>query len=74
MHAGDQVVIDVFLLEVGSVGLSLRGRFLAHLVREAVSGADSPGEQEVAGLVPSELLRKAKARKKDPEEVLAGLK
>jgi hypothetical protein len=73
MHADDQDVIDDFLLEVASRGLSLKGQFLAHLVREAVTGVDSPGEQEVAGLVPSELLRMAKAWKKDPEGVMKGL-
>ena len=73
MHAADQDCIDDFLLEVASRGLSLRGQFLAHLVKEAVSGAGSPGEQEVGGLIPSELLRMAKEWKKDPETVLAGL-
>ena len=66
-------MIDDLLLAVASRGLSLKGQFLAHLVREAVTGADSPGEQEVGGLIPSELLRMAKAWRKDPEEVLAGL-
>ncbi|RFC45030.1 MAG: hypothetical protein DVB23_002091 [Verrucomicrobia bacterium] len=74
MHADDHDCIDDFLLEVASRGLSLRGQFLAHLVKEAVSGADSPGEQEVGGLIPSELLRIAKAWKKGPEKVLAGLR
>lgn len=73
MHPVDQDLVDDFLLEVAGRGLSLRGQFLAHLVKEAVSGADSPGEQEVGGLVPGELLRMAKAWKKDPERVIAGL-
>jgi hypothetical protein len=73
MHQTDQDLIDDFLLEVASRGLSLKGLFLAHLVQEAVSGADSPGEQEVAGLVPGELLRMAKAWRKDPNGVMKGL-
>jgi hypothetical protein len=73
MHPEDQDVIDDFLLEVASRGLSLKGQFLAHLVREAVSGTDSLGEQEVGGLVPGELLRMAKAWKRDPEGVMKGL-
>jgi hypothetical protein len=73
MHPEDQDMIDDFLLAVASRGLSLRGQFLAHLVREAVSGNPSPTEQEVADLVPGELLRLAKAWRKDPERVMKGL-
>jgi hypothetical protein len=42
-------------------------------IREAVSGPGSPGEQEVAGLVPGELLRMAKAWRKDPEGGMKGV-
>jgi hypothetical protein len=74
MHAEDQDVIDDFLLEVASRGLSLKGQFLAHLVQRALDGSKEPGEQELTRLVPGELLQLAKAWKKDPETVLAGLR
>jgi hypothetical protein len=73
MHPDDQDVIDDFLLEVATRGLSLRGQFLAHVVQRAVYEAQQPSEQEVTELVPGELLKMAKAWRRDPERVLAGL-
>jgi hypothetical protein len=73
MHPDDQDVIDDFLLEVASRGLSLRGQFLSHVVERAVSGTADPTEQTVTGMVPGELLRMARAWRRDPEGVRAGL-
>jgi hypothetical protein len=73
MHPDDQDVIDDFLLEVATRGLSLRGQFLAHVVRRAVSGTEQPTEQGVTEMVPAELLKMAKAWRRDPERVLKGL-
>lgn len=42
MLPDDQDIIDDFLLDVASRGLSLRGQFLAHLVERAVKGAAHP--------------------------------
>jgi hypothetical protein len=73
MHPDDQDVIDDFLLEVASRGLSLRGQFLTHVVERAVSGTSDPIEQSVTGMVPAELLKMARAWRRDPEGVMAGL-
>ena len=73
MHAEDQEVIDDFLLEVATRGLSLRGQFLAHVVQRAVSGTADPNEQAVTEMVPGELLKMARAWRRDPEAVMAGL-
>jgi hypothetical protein len=73
MHPDDQDVIDDFLLEVASRGLSLRGQFLSHVVERAVSGTSDPTEQSVTGMVPAELLKMARAWRRNPEGVMAGL-
>lgn len=73
MHPDDQDVIDDFLLEVATRGLSLRGQFLAHVVQRAVSGTGDPNEQTVTEMVPGELLKMARAWRRDPEGVMAGL-
>lgn len=73
MHPDDQDVIDDFLLEVASRGLSLRGQFLAHVVQRAVSGTADPNEQAVTEMVPGELLKMARAWRRDPERVMVGL-
>jgi hypothetical protein len=74
MHPDDQDVIDDFLLEVATRGVSLRGQFLSHVVERAVSGTTDPTEQSVTGMVSAELLKMAKSWRRDPEEVLAGLR
>jgi len=66
-------MIDDFLLKVASRGLSLRSQFLAHVVKRAVSGTSDPTEQAVTGMVPAELLKMARAWRKDPEGVMKGL-
>ena len=73
MHPDDQDVIDDFLLEVATRTLSLRGQFLAHVVQRAVSGTGDPNEQAVAEMVPGELLKMARAWRRDPDGVMAGL-
>jgi hypothetical protein len=73
MIPDDQDAIDDFLLEVASRGMSLKGQFLSHVVQRAVSGIMDPTEQAVTGMVPGELLRMAKAWRRDPEGVMAGL-
>jgi len=73
MHPEDQDVIDDFLLEIVSRGLSLKGQFISHVVRRAVEGTSQPTEQGVTELVPGELLKMAKAWRRDPERVMAGL-
>ena len=73
MHAEDQDVIDDFLLEIARRGLTLRGQFLHHLIREALSGTTAPTEQEIAHLLPQELLRMAKEWKRKPAAVIAAL-
>jgi hypothetical protein len=42
MHPDDPDVIDDFLLEVTSRGLSLRGQFLAHVVQRTAAGTSEP--------------------------------
>ena len=73
MHPDDQDAIDDFLLEVASRGLSLKGQFLSHVVERAVSGTTDPTEQSVTGMVPGELLRMAKAWRRDPAGVMVGV-
>jgi hypothetical protein len=73
MHPDDQDVIDDFLLEVASRGLSLRGQFLSHVVERAVSGTSDPTEQSVTAMVPAELLKMARAWRRDPDSVLKTL-
>jgi len=73
MHPADQDVIDDFLLAVSTRGLSLRGQFLSHVVRRAVEGTGQPTGQVVTEMVPGELLKMARAWRKDPQGVLAGL-
>jgi len=60
MHADDQDVIDDFLLEAARFGVSLKGQLLMRLIREAMGGGTHPNEQEVADLLPAELLKMAK--------------
>lgn len=36
MHPDDQDVIDDFLLEIATRGLTLKGQFLSHLIRHLV--------------------------------------
>ncbi len=67
MHPDDQDVIDDFLLEVASRGLSLKGQFLSRVVQRAVSGTTDPTEQSVTGMVPGELLKMARNWRRDPE-------
>jgi hypothetical protein len=43
------------------------------LIRQSISGADLPNEQEVQALVPQELLKMAKEWKRNPEKVLTRL-
>jgi len=71
MHPDDQDVIDDFLLDLSQRGLSLRGQFLSRVIRRAIDGCEDPTEQEVAGLVPGELLRMAREWRRNPNEVLA---
>jgi hypothetical protein len=73
MHPDDQDVIDDFLLEVATRGLSLRGQFLSHVVQRAVSGTGDPNEQAVTEMVPGELLKMARAWRRDPEAVLSAI-
>lgn len=73
MHPDDQDVIDDFLLEIATRGLTLRGQFLSHLIRQAIHGSEDPTEQEVEGLVPQELLKMAKDWRREPDAVLQGL-
>ncbi len=74
MHSDDQDVIDDFLLEIANRGLTLKGQFLSHLIRQAIAGCQDPTEQQAEGLVPQELLRLAKEWQKAPEKVLSGLR
>ena len=73
MHPDDQDVIDDFLLEVATRGLSLRGQFLSHVVQRAVSGTGDPNEQTVTEMVPGELLKMARAWRRDPDGVMKSL-
>ena len=60
MHPDDQDVIDDFLLEAARSGLTLRGQLLLRLIQQAIAGSANPSEQQVAELVPSEVLKMAK--------------
>jgi hypothetical protein len=73
MHADDQDIIDDFLLEIAKRGLTLKGQLLSHLIREALTGISVPTEQEIANLLPQELLKMAKEWRKKPEKVIAAL-
>lgn len=73
MHPEDQDMIDDFLLDLSQRGLSLRGQFLSHLIRQAIEGCDDPTEQEISGLLPQKLLKLARLWRRAPEEALAGL-
>ena len=73
MHAGDQDVIDDFLLEISSRRLNLRGRLLSRLIHRAIYGCSQPNEQEVEQLVAQELLKMAREWRKKPEQVMARL-
>jgi len=73
MHPDDQNVIDNFLLEIAKRGLTLKGQLLSHLIREALTGTSEPTEQEIANLLPLELLKMAKEWRKKPEKVIAAL-
>lgn len=73
MHHDDQDVIDDFLLEIAKRGLTLKGQLLSRLIREALTGTTTPTEQEIANLLPQELLKMAKEWKRSPEKVLKRL-
>lgn len=73
MHQGDQDIIDDFLLELSKRGLSLRGQFLSHLIRQAIAGSPDPTEQETLQIIPANLLRLAYKWAKDPSRVIDGL-
>jgi hypothetical protein len=73
MHQEDQDTIDDFLLEIATLGLTLKGRFLSHLIRQTIHGVTQPTEQEVERLVPQQLLDLARKWRKQPEEVIAQL-
>lgn len=60
MHPEDQEVIDDFLLDVARSGITLRSQLLMRLIQQAIAGSTRPNEQEVATLVPAELLKTAK--------------
>ena len=68
-----QDVIDDFLLQIASRGLSLKGQFLEKLVALRVARCQIPNQQEVTELLPDELLRLAKAWRKAPEKVIGSL-
>jgi len=73
MHPDDQDVIDDFLLETTKRGLTLKGQIMSHLIRGAISGTNAPTEQEIANLLPQELLKMAKEWKRKPAAVIAAL-
>ncbi len=73
MHQRHQDLIDDFLHAIATNGIGLRGQFLSRLIRQAISGGDLPNEQEVASLVPQELLKMAKEWKRSAEKVLTRL-
>jgi hypothetical protein len=74
MHQRHQDLIDDFLHAIATNGIGLRGQFLSRLIRQAISGGDLPNEQEVASLVPQELLKMAKEWKRHPEKALSCLR
>jgi hypothetical protein len=73
MHPDNQDVIDDFLLEIAKRWLTLKGQILSHLIREALTGTTTPTEQEIANLLPQELLKMAKEWRKNLEKVIAAL-
>ncbi len=73
MHQRHQDLIDDFLHAIATNSIGLRGQLLSRLIRQAISGGDLPNEQEVASLVPQELLKMAKEWKRSPEKVLKRL-
>jgi hypothetical protein len=70
MHPDDQDVIDDFLLEIATRGLSLRGVFLERLIHRAIDGSNEPTCQGTADLVPQELLKLAREWRKNPADVI----
>ena len=73
IHQRHQDLSDDFLHAIATNGIGLRGQFLSRLIRQAISGGDLPTEQEVASLVPQELLKMAKEWKRNPEKVITRL-
>ncbi len=73
MHPDDQDAIDDFLEALAVNGLTLKGQFLEQLFALGVARCQHHTEQEVTEPLPAELLRLAKALRKDPEGVLASL-
>ena len=73
MHPGDQDVIDDFLEALALSGFNLKGQFLQRLVDLGVARCDNPNSQEVTQLLPDELLKLARAWKKDPQGVISSL-
>ncbi len=73
MRQPDQDVIDEFLHEVSRRRLTLKGQFLEKLVALGIARCQHPNQQEVTELLPDELLRLAKAWRKEPEKVIASL-
>mgnify|MGYP003605744457 CR=1 FL=1 len=73
MHPDDQDTIDDFLHEVSRRRLNLKGQFLERLVALGIARCDHPNQQAVTELLPAELLRLAKAWKKDSEKVIGSL-
>lgn len=60
MHPDDQDVIDDFLLEAARSGVSLKGQLLMRLIEQAVGESPGQGAQEVAELLPAQLLKMAR--------------
>ena len=73
MHPADQDTIDDFLQVVSRRRLNLKGQFLERLVALGIARCDHPNQQAVTELLPAELLRLAKAWKKDSEKVIGSL-
>ena len=73
MHPGDQDVIDGFLEALALSGFALKGQFLQRLVDLGVARCDNSNSQEATQLLPDELLKLARAWKKEPEKVIASL-
>jgi len=73
MHPDDQDLIDDFLGELAVRKLSLKGQFLTRLIREVVAGRDQPSEDEVAQLVPNQLLKWAQMWRQDPSRGIEAL-
>jgi len=73
MHPDDQDAIGYFLLETTKRGLTLKGQIMSHLIRGAITGTTTPTDQEIANLLPQELLKLAREWQKKPEKVMAAL-